>query len=246
MLIYICDDVEQDRMRLTHSLQKYSSTLSSEYAVSDLQIASFDSADEMIKTYAKSRVKPDLIFLDIYMQGKDGMDAARMLRKLDCQAGVIFVTNSDDHAIESYDVDALYYLKKPYTWDRFLAAMEKCRQIFLINASCFTASSNRKKYKIPYHKILYFETSGHTVIVHQKASDYLSFYLSMASVMEMIRDYPYFLPVGKSYIVNMNDVKQYNDGMLEMEDGSYISVPVRCQKDVQSQLSEFKKKENIA
>lgn len=240
MLIYICDDMEIDRKRLRHSLEQYSRTLASEYAITEVEIETFGHADEMIRTWRRSRMKPDLIFLDIYMQERDGMEAARILRKSGCKAGLIFVTTSDDHAIDSYDVDALYYLKKPYTKERFLAAMDKCRQIFLLNAACFTGSINRKDYSIPYRDILYFEKSGHTVTVHSRAGEPVSFYGSMNDVAEKVKDYPGLLTVGKSYIVNMNYVTRLKDGLLDLSDGTQISVPVRSVKEVESALSAFK------
>lgn len=241
MLIYICDDMEQDRMRLRHSLEKYSRTLAEQYEISEVEIESFGAADEMIRTFRRSRQKPDLIFLDIYMQERDGMEAARLLRRSGCEAGIIFVTTSDEHAIESYDVDALYYLKKPFTRERFQAAMDKCREIFRVNAACFTGISNRKNYSIPYRNILYFEKSGHTVIVRIRRGEPVSFYVSMNEIREKVKNFPAFLAVGKSYIVNMNDVKREKDGMLEMSDGTVISIPVRSQKEVESTLASFQR-----
>lgn len=239
MLIYICDDMEQDRMRLRHSLEKYSETLAKEYAIAEVKIETFGAADEMIRTYRRSKEKPDLIFLDIYMQERDGMEAAKILRKSGCRAGIIFVTTSDDHAIESYDVDALYYLKKPFTRERFLAAMEKCKDIFRVNAACFTGSVNRQNYSIPYRDIEYFEKSGHTVTVYRRSDEPVAFYASMNEISEKVKDYPGFLAVGKSYIVNMNYVERLRDGVLEMTDGAVISVPVRSLKEVKSSLAEF-------
>lgn len=239
MIIYICDDMKQDRMRLCHSLEKYSEMLASEYAISEVKIETFEAADDMIRTYRRSKEKPDLIFLDIYMQERDGMEAARILRKSGCKAGIIFVTTSDGHAIESYDVDALYYLKKPFTRERFLTAMEKCKDIFRVNAACFTGSVNRHDYSIPYRDILYFEKSGHTVTVHRRADEPVAFYASMNEISGKVKEYPSFLAVGKSYIVNMNDVDCLRDGVLEMTDGAVISIPVRSLKEVKSALVAF-------
>lgn len=241
MLIFICDDVQQDRMRLVHSVRRYCESMESGYAVSNVQIKEFGKPDDLLRAYRTENQIPDLIFLDIYMQGKDGMDTARMLRKWGCQAGIVFVTTSDEHAIDSYDVDALYYLKKPYTKERFTAAMDKCRSIFLQKAASFTVSINRKKYTVPYHDIVYFETSGHTVAVHRCAQEPLSFYASMKSIVEMVKDYPGFVTVGKSYIVNMNYIERFHDGILDLKDGTMIPVPVRSVKDVSMALEGFGK-----
>lgn len=241
MLIFICDDVEPDRMRLAHSVRKYCESMQAGYAVSDIEIKEFSAPDDLLRAFRTKNENPDLIFLDIYMQGKDGMDTARLLRKWGCQAGIIFVTTSDEHAIDSYDVDALYYLKKPYTRERFAAAMDKCRDIFLKSAASFTVNINRKKYTIPYHDITYFETTGHTVTIHRTSSEQLSFYSSMKNISGIIKEVPGFVAAGKSYIVNMNYVESFQDGVLKLKDGTMIPVPVRSVKDVQSTLDAFKK-----
>ncbi|MEG2624033.1 MAG: LytTR family DNA-binding domain-containing protein, partial [Clostridia bacterium] len=55
----------------------------------------------------------DLIFLDVFMDGMSGMEAAHALRRLDSRAALVFLTNSRDFAVESYEVEALSYLVKP-------------------------------------------------------------------------------------------------------------------------------------
>mgnify|MGYP002238148171 FL=1 len=52
--------------------------------------------------------------MDIYMGTMTGMDAARKLRDAKDTAALIFITSSDAYAVESYDVQASYYLMKPF------------------------------------------------------------------------------------------------------------------------------------
>lgn len=242
MLIYICDDVEQDRIRLLHSLKKYSDMLEAEYAVSGVNIAAFESADALIKAFRTKKEKPDLIFLDIYMQGKDGMEAAKILRNAGCTAGLIFVTSSDEHAIESYDVDALYYLKKPYTKERLLSALHKCRHIFMEKGASFKVNVKRKDYAIPYREILYFEKSGHDITVNMRKAEPLSFRASMNEISAQVSEYSSFVPVGKSYLVNLNYAEGIRDGVLLMQGGTEIPIPRRLLKDVQDAFDAYKKK----
>ena len=54
-------------------------------------------------------------FMDIYMDGMTGMEAAKKLRKTDTDCLLVFITTSTDHALEGFQVRALHYLVKPFT-----------------------------------------------------------------------------------------------------------------------------------
>ena len=72
--------------------------------------------------------KPDLIFLDIQMPNIDGMELAHSLPE---ETRVIFTTAFKEYAFESYEVNALDFLLKPVRYNKFLAAVEKARKLYL-------------------------------------------------------------------------------------------------------------------
>ncbi len=71
------------------------------------------------------KLKPDLIFLDIQMPGKNGFE---LLEKLDNAPHVIFTTAYDQYALKAFDYNALDYLQKPIQEARLAAAIEKVAQ----------------------------------------------------------------------------------------------------------------------
>ena len=83
----------------------------------------------------------DLVFLDVYLEGVDGVSAARALRAVDAAVPIVFLTVSREHAVESYEVRATDYLMKPLdpaaierVLDRVLPASEP-RLAFRVGAS---------------------------------------------------------------------------------------------------------------
>lgn len=70
---------------------------------------------------------PDLVFLDIQMPEMDGIDLARTLQSSGAPA-VVFVTAHDDYALRAFEVRALDYLLKPFSADRFRAALDHARE----------------------------------------------------------------------------------------------------------------------
>ena len=102
MLIYLCDDSEIDTLRLEHYLNIYAEQMNMYF-----QLASFSSSQEMVTAFKQADNKPELIFLDIFMPELNGMEAARKLRNLQYNGGIIFTTSSKEHAMDSYEVNAL-------------------------------------------------------------------------------------------------------------------------------------------
>jgi two-component system LytT family response regulator len=74
-------------------------------------------------------VAPDLIFLDVQMPGIDGFSLLQAMHE-DERPAVIFVTAYDEHAIRAFEVDALDYLLKPFTKERFARTMDRVRARF--------------------------------------------------------------------------------------------------------------------
>lgn len=90
MLIYICDDSRADQLRLVHNIESYAKEKGAAVTVK-----LFSSADALLREYETSTEKPAVIFLDIYMDGTNGMDAAERLIELGMENGLVFTTSSE-------------------------------------------------------------------------------------------------------------------------------------------------------
>lgn len=113
MKAIIVDDERLARKELTNLLAEFK----------DVEIiAECDSADDAIAEV--DRLKPDVVFLDIHMPGKDGFG---VLEELDYTPHVIFVTAYDEYAIKAFEVNALDYLLKPIQTDRLKEAISKIK-----------------------------------------------------------------------------------------------------------------------
>lgn len=111
MKALIIDDERLARNELVRLLEPYTSIKVIGEA------ANADEAEKLIE-----ELKPDLLFLDINMPGRDGF---ALLEALDMAPHVIFVTAYDEHAVKAFEVNALDYLLKPIEPERLEAAIEK-------------------------------------------------------------------------------------------------------------------------
>src|SRR5215471_10761250 len=78
---------------------------------------------------AISRLRPDVVFLDIQMPGLTGFEVARRLIDDDTPSHIIFVTAYDEHAIEAFEVNAVDYLLKPVEPARLEVAVQRARRL---------------------------------------------------------------------------------------------------------------------
>ncbi len=176
--------------------------------------------------------KVDLIFLDINMPELNGME---LLKVLVHPPLVIFTTAYTEYAIESYEKNAVDYLLKPVTFERFLIAANKAQSrltntISEASSTSQTASTNEeiiylksgpKTHRIALNDVRYLEKDGH----------YISFYLSdkkvvarlsMKDVFEVIPKAK-FIQVHKSFIISISHVKTIERHQIKIEE---LYIPI--------------------
>ena len=226
MIIYICDDSQADLMRLSHYLSKAISHLNTE-----VTIQSFTSGQDLLTAFAAAAEKPALLFLDIYMPDSDGMQTAVTLRENGFTGGIIFTTSHTSHAMDSYNVEALYYLQKPYDSTDFLNAMKRCSSILKDASKTYTFLSKGSEVRILLKDILFFETGRHVTLLHTP-SEVLSFTRVLSEVCTDFADNPDFIRVGRSYLINRLYISSFTESEITMADSTVILIPSRLRRTI--------------
>lgn len=232
MLIYICDDSKADQLRLIRNINNYAKELQA-----SVTIQIFDSADAMLDNYRKRPDKPAIIFLDIYMDGTNGMDAANKLIELGMENGLVFTTSSEVHALQAFSIGADGYLHKPFTHEEFNRAMKRFRQLFTESRRYITAQFNREETRVYLNSIYYAESAGHSTEFNTSGG-LIRASAPLSSYLPELEGEPGFLVCGRSYIVNITAVENYDpdSGIMTFPDGSSICVPVRLRREVRQQM----------
>ena len=109
--IAVCDDDRIVRESIVKALRRYERDNGMEF-----EVLEYAAADALLVSYP---AELDLILLDIYMPGIDGMDAARAIRQFDQDVCIIFITTMYQRAIEGYKVRAFGFIRKPVSYEEF-------------------------------------------------------------------------------------------------------------------------------
>ncbi len=146
-----------------------------------------------------------LLFLDIQMPRITGLD---LFKSLQHPPPVIFTTAYPQYALEGFEVNALDYLVKPFTFDRFLKAALKAQEFYEVRETNLTGTvsndfffvkADNKLVKIFYEEVLYVEALQNYVTIHTPAKKYMT-YLTFKAVEDYLPA-DKFLKVHKSFIV---------------------------------------------
>jgi DNA-binding LytR/AlgR family response regulator len=179
--------------------------------------------------------KTDLLFLDIQMPKMTGME---FLKTLSHPPMVIFTTAYPQYAVEGFELNAIDYLLKPFSFERFWKAVLKARMILEsadkpvappTNAEpdYFFIKSDSKLVKIFYDEILYIEALQNYVAVHTTTKKYIT-YLTFRSI-EAHLPASRFIRTHKSYIVSAAKVESIEGNDIRI---SQHHIPIsRTERD---------------
>lgn len=152
--------------------------------------------------------KIDLIFLDINMPDINGM---QLLQTLSPRPLIIFTTAYSQYAVESYDLNAVDYLLKPATFERFLLAVNKAVAALasknttgVVEDAAVLIKSGPQTYRVKVSEILYLEKNGNYLTVHLKEGNILV-RENMADIFDLLPAAD-FIRVHKSYVVGIRHI----------------------------------------
>ncbi|MEY2631132.1 MAG: hypothetical protein RLZZ469_2030 [Bacteroidota bacterium] len=182
----------------------------------------FTSQSEALKHLRKYPV--DLLFLDIQMPNKNGIDFYKLLEN---DVIVIFTTAHSEFAVEGFNVNATDYLLKPFSLERFETAVQKARNEFNFRNSTAVQThlmirADYKLNRIEFDDILMIEGLDDYVQIHLQNNRKIVARISMKSMMEKLPDNK-FIRVHRSYIIPLNQIKSIQNKSIQIGD---FSVPI--------------------
>ena len=176
----------------------------------------------------------DLVYLDIQMPQITGIEFVKSLTN---PPAIIFTTAFDNYAIDGFELNAVDYLLKPISLDRFLKATNKAidviqaqhksqaTEVDTAEDDFIFVKADKKLVKINYNDVLYVEGLKDYVIIKRDEKRVITLQ-TMKSLEEKLPS-NIFLRIHRSYIVNMNKIDAIMGNMVELkEKGQVKHLPV--------------------
>jgi len=200
-----------------------------------------DSSEQLFDILKNTQA--DVVFLDIEMYGRSGIDAAFELLKLPQPPIIIFATAYDQYAVKAFEVNALDYLLKPFSRERVRLCVEKIKKALeikdlyiqrllenlrMFNNDKLLIHTEDKIVLLRREEVYIVEAQGRYARIKLK-NKWLSCRHSLSDLEKILGDQ--FQKVHKSFIVNINHVKEIvpligGSIILRMDDDNATEVPV--------------------
>lgn len=185
-----------------------------------------------------------IMFLDIDMAERSGMDIARRVRELHLETIIIFVTNYPQFSLEGYEVRAFRYLLKQEMEQKLPGYFHDALAEISHGDKGLKFSWKGEAYYVPYRDILYLGSDQRVIYLYTvkplRGGDH--FYGKMEELARKLEPEG-FLRIQKSYLVNMAHIKKLNYDCVILSNGKELSVSRKGYSQIKIQYLAWKNRQ---
>ena len=228
LLIAIVDDDPNDAGLLETLIQAY-------FRKNDIPVILHIFRDGL--DFIRGTEHHDIVFMDISMERLDGLDAARLMRKINQDACLIFVTHMAQFAIKGYEVDALDFIVKPASMASITYVLDKAMRRLRenTNTTLFVKTSDGA-ITLSSNDITYVEVFDHNLVYHTTDAEYTA--RGRISDVNDKLDPKRFAMCNRSFVVNLRYVTSINSDSLTIGD-TRISISKSHRKALMQRFSSY-------
>ena len=216
--IAICDDDKILVTQIEEMLNRYL-----DKKMIDRYIEIFYDGASLERIYEKGD-RFDIIYLDIEMSGKNGIEAAKSIRRLDRDVLLIYVSSYETYFMQLFEVEPFRFIKKPIKETEFEEVIDFAYERIIEEDAYFEYKYNKTVGKVLIRKIMYFESAGRIVNIHTEESTY-RYYGKLDEVeRRLVQNKIPFLRIHKSFYVNFHFVDKITFSKLILSDGTVLQI----------------------
>lgn len=192
--VAICDDDRKHREEMRELI------LQGLFAYDEVTFAFYESGMQLMEEISRKEFQSELLFLDIHMPEKDGLEVAAYIREQELDVDIFFVTISEEHVFDGYTYNAFSYVLKPVDIRRMEDELGRYVARKYAHSNCLEVTINNRRERILLDQVHYFEGEGRKILVCQKGEEQ-SFYARMGELEKTLQEQN-FVRCHQSYLVN--------------------------------------------
>lgn len=227
MNIAIIDNSQMEMDKAGQVLKEWLRENKEKCGMSDVNMMTFLSGEELLKYCLMEERVPDIILLEIKLKGIDGLEVAKRLLKYNQMCVIIFLTNYEDYVYDSFKVNAFRYILKPMCREKLPEALLSAVNMIQETDKFFSFQVHRRKEVILSQKIMFLESKKRIIeLTMDNHEPVRRFYDSMANVQKRLLGKS-FVRCHQSYIVNTRYVEGIEGNIIYLKGGRKIPVSDR-------------------
>jgi len=203
----------------------------------DIDFDVFTSGNELLRYLKNDNTSYQIYFMDIEMDGHNGIETAALIRAKDKNALIIFMTQHRDYVYKVFEVLPFRFLVKPVCTENIMAVFNDALLHLRTVKQIFTFTQDRATSQVFLDEIMYFENIGRKIKIVAVDKSYL-FYGKMHEVYSRL-DKILFVQIHTSYVVNMEYISIIKDSTITMKDNETLPISKKFRNEVKEQYFNY-------
>lgn len=227
MRIAICDDDLREQEQFEEALQGWDPTRIAEKYISGADLLEA----------AKESPSFDIVFLDIYLPGENGIDIARELQEISPETGIVFVTVSREHAVDAFSLYAMHYLIKPVTTEGIVEAFRRLTDVRSAYRKRITLTIGTDRHTVYLNQICLLESDNHVVNVSLSDGRRLKVRMPFGQLERKMDKN--FLRINRGIVVNMEYIVQMGKDTCILRNGIRLPITIRQSSAIRAAYDDY-------
>lgn len=185
----------------------------------------------------------DLIFLDIKMPEIQGTDFVDMFKN---PPAIIYTTAYNQYAVDAFNQDALDYLLKPISLERFSKSVQKATKILSSQQNdisvkseqkdnIFYVKSDKRLIKIDPRELIFIEGMGNYVCLNTETNK-ITLHSTLSAIEENLNHLDYICRVHKSFFINLNKIKHVEQHIIILNNNKNVPIGLSYRNNIYDKL----------
>lgn len=227
--IAVCDDLDEDRKTMISLLWEY---LDKNNICA--RIDEYESGEAFLSSDTASYL---LVFLDIFMDGINGMETARHLISQNDRVQVVFSSTSPDFAVEAFNISALHYLVKPLEREKLFAVLHKFFEHYY-QVRTVSVKVGRLEEDVYLNDILWAEANGKKTILYLKQGE-IEISNSISELAKLLPSSDFCKPI-RYALVSMREMIAIPSDTVKLSDGTEIPISRTERENIKNAFADYK------
>lgn len=205
----------------------------------EFEVLCLSSGEELEECFNNGQ-KFDIVFLDVELNGQNGIELAENIKSEFPKTIIIFISSHSSYMVEAFKAEALHFLTKPIKKDEFDDVFSRAMRKYLEINTTLSFRWENERYNVLIDDILFIEGYHRHIVVHAFDGTVESIG-KLSEIYEYLRGFS-FVRVHQGYLVNMKHIKSFMKNEIVLSDGSSVPISVRKRQEALSIYDSFIRK----
>lgn len=225
-----------DEQKCLYEMTRLISDFATQHSI-QMEIVPFSNGESFLEAFQDGGFSA--VFMDIYMDGMDGVAAALKMRRLDNKCVLVFLTSSMDFMPDAFSCHAFEYITKPFSPQRIFQVLTDILEVLPPLQKYIEVISDRKTIQIFLDEVISIATDAHYLDICLTSERKLRCRMTMKDFLELTDGDARFLPVNKGITINADYILEFEDSCCILENGTHFPIRVRDRLKIEQAAQDY-------